>query len=119
MKIMTGHYRAALIGLVSTLPFVITNFIVGLRIEPFYGFLDSFPVIRSSPILPLLLLLFFPVGAIFSLYPMLSKEKDGSRKMYILNSVLSAVLLAIFLFLFIPLAKDIYTCDVLKIPNCD
>jgi hypothetical protein len=80
--------------------------------------LDSFPIIRSSPILPLLLLL-FPVGAYVSMRPMLFKEKDGQIKIYILNSILAALLLAVFLFLFIPLAKDVYTCDILKIPNCD
>lgn len=101
------------------MPFVIIHFIVSFRIQPFNSLLELFPAIRSSPILPLLLLLFFPAGAFVSIHPMLRKEKDGSRTIPALNSILSALLLAIFIFLFIPLAKDMYTCQILQIPNCD
>ncbi len=119
LKIMAWHPRAALLGFLCTLPFFIANFIVSLRIEPFYALLESFPVIRSSSIFPLVLLLFFPLGAVVSIHPMLFKGKNSNRNIYILNSILAALLLAIFFFIFIPLAKDIYTCDILKIPNCD
>lgn len=119
MKITAWHARTALIGFAFVLPFVLANFIVSLRIEPFYGFLGAFPAVRSSPIFPLLLLLLFPAGAIVSLYPMLSKGKDGRREISILNGILSALLLAIFMFIFIPLAKDMYKCQILQIPNCD
>ena len=119
MKVIAWQYRAALSGFLCTLPFFIINFIVSLRIQPFYAVLDAFPVIRSSPFLPLLLLLFFPLGALISLYPMLHAEKDDGRKIPILNVIIAALLLAIFFFLFIPLAEDIYKCQILKIPNCD
>lgn len=119
MNIMPSHNRAALTGLLFVLPFFLMNFIVSLRMQPFFSFLEMFPAIRSSPILPLLLLLLFPAGAYASIRPMLFTEKDGSRKMPIVNCLLSALLLAMFLFLFIPLAKDMYTCEILNIPNCD
>ncbi len=107
---MAWHYRAALHGFLVALAFIIIHFI---------SLPGLFPIIRSNPIFPLLPLLLFPVGAYVSIRPMLFREKDGSRKIYILNSMLSALLLAIFLFLFIPLAKDVYTCQILEIPNCD
>lgn len=109
---------AAFIGLLFVLPFIIVNFIVSLRIEPFYSFLGAFPAIRNSTMFPLLLLLLFPVGAFISLRPTL-KSSNGKRKFYILNIVLALIMLIVFLVLFSALAGDAFRCDVLKIPNCD
>jgi len=109
---------AAFVGFLFSLPFVITNFIVSLRIEPFYSFLGTFPAIRNSTMFPLLLLLLFPVGAFIALQPVL-KKSNGKRKFYFINITLASILIIIFLFLFFALAGDTYRCDVLKIPNCD
>lgn len=111
--------KAALIGFLFTLPFVVTNFIIALRIEPFYSFLGSFPIIRNSPFVPLLLLLFFPVGAYIATAPMLQKAPGAKRKVYVINSVIAVVIVAIFLVLFYALGEEVYRCEVLKIPNCD
>ncbi len=119
MKVIAWDSRAALLGLLCVLPFFIINFIVSFRIEPFYALLGSFPILRSTPIFPLMLLLFLPVGALVAIHPMLFSGKDGVRKMPILNTILSVLVLAMFLFIFIGLAEDIYKCQMLKIPNCD
>lgn len=110
--------KAALIGFLFALPFVITNFIVALRIEPFYLFLGSFSVIRNSPIFPLLLLLLFPVGAFVAMRPSL-KKVDGKRKFYLTNSIVAIVLIVVFILLFTALEEELYRCNVLQIPNCD
>lgn len=98
-----------MIGLLLALPFVIANFIVSLQIEPFYSFLESFPVIRNSPVLPLVLLLLFPLGAFISI----REEKSA------LNIIVAAVLIIVFIPLFFGLAEEMYRCDILKIPDCD
>lgn len=110
---------SAVIGFLLALPFIIVNFIVALRIEPFYSFLGSFPAVRNSSLFPLLLLLLFPIGAYIVIRPMLQKAPDGKRKIYLVNSVLGAIMLLVFLVLFIALGEETYRCDILKIPNCD
>jgi hypothetical protein len=110
---------AALIGVLSTLPFVVTALIVSLRIEPLYSFLGSFPSIRNSPLLPLLLLLFVPVGAFIALRPALARGADGRRSWHLPNVALVAVLLAGFVMVFVGLGEDFYRCEILRIPNCD
>lgn len=109
---------AAFVGFLFSLPFIITNFIVSLRIQPFYSFLEIFPDVRNSTLLPLLLTLLFPVGAFIALWPMV-KLSNGKRKFHFLNIALASVMLFLFFFVFFPLLGDTYRCDVLKIPNCD
>jgi hypothetical protein len=109
--------RSAFVGFLFSLPFIITNFIVSLRIEPIYSFLGSFPVIRNSPFIPLILLLLFPIGAFIALYPMLQANKK--RNFYIANSIVAIILLVVFFILFVALGEEIYRCDILRIPNCD
>lgn len=109
--------KAAFVGFLFAIPFVVTNFIVALRLEPIYSFLGSFSVIRNSPFLPLFLLLLFPLGAYIALYPMLKKGRKSN--FYILNSIVATILLAIFAILFFALGEEIYRCEILKIPNCD
>lgn len=106
-------------GILYTMPFFIINFIVSLRLEPIYSFLGSFPIVRQSTFTPLVLLLFFPVGGIVAMRPMLTKNSDGKYEIYVLNLIVAVLLFAIFVFLFSGLAKDFYTCDILNIPNCD
>ncbi len=108
----------AFVGFLFSLPFIFANFVVSLRIEPFYSILGTFPAVRNSTMLPLLLSSLFPVGAFIALWPML-KPSDGKRKFYLINTVLAAIMLFLFLFVFFPLLGDTYRCDILKIPNCD
>ena len=109
---------AAFVGFLFSLPFIVANFIVSLRIEPFYSFLGTFPTVRNSTLFPLLLLLLFPVGAFIAIRPLL-KTSNGKRKFYLVNITLASIMLIVFLLLFFALAGDTYRCDVLKIPNCD
>lgn len=109
---------AAIVGFLFSLPFIIANFIVSLRIEPFYSFLEIFPDVRNSTVLPLLLTCLFPIGAFVAIKPML-KTSNGKRKFYLLNTILALIMISLFIFVFFPLLEDTYRCDVLKIPNCD
>lgn len=106
-------------GFLFTLPFLITNIVVSLRVEPFYSFLDSFPMMRNSPLTPLLLLLFFPVGAFVAIRPMLKKRTGEKTSMYIANITIASIIMIIFLVLFVAFGEELYRCDVLRIPNCD
>lgn len=109
---------AAFVGFLFALPFILTNFVISLRINPFYSFLDTFPAVRNSSMFPLLLVLLFPMGAFIALQPML-KTSNGKRKFYFINSAVASIMLVVFILLFSALVGDAYRCDVLKIPNCD
>lgn len=113
-----NYKSAAFVGFLFSLPFITTNFIISLRIEPFYSFIGTFPSVRNSTFFPLFLLLLFPIGAFIALKPMLKTSKK-KRKFYLINISLASILLIVFLLLFFALAVDTYRCDVLKIPNCD
>jgi hypothetical protein len=106
---------AAIIGFLFALPFFIINFIVALRIEPLYSILGAYPALRNTPILPLLLLLLFPIGACISAYPMF----QGKQKIYITNTIVVIVLMVVFFILFYALGEELYRCEIAKIPNCD
>lgn len=88
---------AAFSGLTFSLPFILLNFVVSLRLEPFYSILGSVPAIRNSPVLPLLILLLFPVGAYVAVKPILGKDK---QKAYIFNLIVAGILLIVFAILF-------------------
>lgn len=120
MKSITTHPRlAAFVGFLFASPFVIMNFIVALRLEPFYSYLGSFPAIRNAMFLPLLLLLLFPIGAYIASRPMLHKDATGRRKLFVINAIVAILLLVSFVVLFTALGEEMYRCEVLKIPNCD
>lgn len=106
--------KAAFIGCLFAIPFLVVNLIVIIRIQPFYSYFLASEVMGSSAFVPLLLLLLFPVGAYISVRPILQK-----RKLYLKNGLVAAILLLSFLILFVALGEEIYRCDVLKIPNCD
>lgn len=108
--------RSALLGSLCALPFVLMNFVVALRVEPFYANLGSVPVIRNSPVTPLLLLLLFPVGAFVAMRPLFA---GGKKSGYAINILVSMLLIATFIPLFLALGQDLYRCDILQIPNCD
>ena len=111
---------AAMIGVLSVVPFLILNTIVVNRIEPFFSLIR--PGLHTSPqeyLLLSIVLLLMPVGAFIALRPMLRKSADGKRKIYGLNSLLSMLLLLVFVVIAVALGSDIYRCDILQIPNCD
>lgn len=90
-----------------------------MRVEPFYSLLGSLEIVRKSPIFPLFLLLFFPVGAFISLSPMIHKSEKGKRKFYLFNSLIAVLIMIFFTVVFVALGEELYRCDILKIPNCD
>jgi hypothetical protein len=101
-------------GFLFSLPFLLLNCIVALRIQPFYSWLELVTPVRRSPMLPLFLLLLFPVGAYVAARPMIER-----KKFYLLNSLVAVALLIFFFVVFPALSIEAYRCDVLVIPNCD
>jgi hypothetical protein len=111
--------RAALFGFLLVLPFIIVNFIVALRLEPLYSALGSMGFL-TSPWLPGLLLLLFPLALFVTIRPMLRKDNTcGYHRFYPLNIALGALIIAATIFFWNGLGQDIIACDILHIPNCD
>ncbi len=118
-NLSTKPALAATIGFLFAIPFLIMNFIIALRLEPFYSFIGSFPAIRNATLTPLVLLLLFPIGAYIAALPMLRKDTNGKRRMLVANSIVIVIMLAVFVVLFTALGEDFYRCDILGIKNCD
>jgi uncharacterized membrane protein len=119
-SLATRPGSAALAGFLFVLPFFIANAIVGNRIEPFFSLIR--PGLHTSAreyVLLAIVLLLLPAGAFIALSPMLRRGADGTRRFYLLNGLIAALLLVAFAVLSIALGSEIYRCDVLKIPNCD
>lgn len=119
-NITTNPKSAALIGLLFIAPFVILNAIVGNRIEPFFSLIR--PGIHTGPyeyILLFIVLLLIPIGSFISIRPIFQKGAEGKRNFYLVNAIFAALLLIVFVMLFVGLGSEIYRCDVLQIPNCD
>jgi hypothetical protein len=117
---ISNPISAALVGLLFMAPFVFLNAIVGNRIEPFFSLIR--PGIHTGPYeYPLLffVLLLIPVGSFIAIRPMFQQEAEGKRKFYLLNVLLAALLLIVFVTLSVALGSEIYRCDILQIPNCD
>ncbi len=116
---MTPRF-SALVGLFFLLPFLSLNFIVSKQIEPLFSIIR--PTIHTSPFeYAMLVLVLIPIliGAFIALYPMLQKGVDGKRRIYIANTFVTFGLLAFFVTVTIALGSEIYTCDILQIPQCD
>ena len=122
--LISNPKSAALVAFLFTLPFMVLNTIAGKQIEPFFtifevntggGFWDH-PVGHISLIVALLLL---PIGAIIAMRPIFQKGADGKRKFHLLNILLAAVMLFLFILISGALLSEIYRCNVLQIPNCD
>jgi hypothetical protein len=64
-------------------------------------------------------LLALPVALLVSVWPMLRKGVDGKRRFYVLNAAAAVLVIALMTPTWGGLAKDIYRCDILQIPNCD
>ena len=119
-NIITNPKSAALVGLLFIAPFVLLNAIVGSRIEPFFSLIR--PGIHTGPfeyILLFFVLFLIPVGSFIAIRPMFQKGAEGKRKFYLVNAILAALLLIVFVMLSVGLGSEIYRCDVLQIPNCD
>jgi hypothetical protein len=56
---------------------------------------------------------------VIALRPVVHPGAAGQRRFLLLNGLLAALLVALFAALAVGLGSDIYTCDVLQIPNCD
>ena len=121
MKYVTTNPKsAALVGLLFTTPWVLLTTIAGNRIEPFFSFIRL--VETTGPfeyILPISVLLLIPAGSFIAIRPIFQMGAEGKRKFYLVNVLLGAFLLIVFVMLSVSLGSVIYTCDVLQIPNCD
>jgi hypothetical protein len=111
---------AAFVGFIFALPFVFLNAVVANRIEPLFSFIR--PGVHTSPLEYVLLcvvLMLFPLGAYVAIRPMTRKSVDGKRHFFILNGVVAAFLLVVFVLITVGLGLDVYRCDILGIPNAD
>jgi hypothetical protein len=113
------HSRSALIGFLLTLPFIILNIVVGLRLDPVYSFMANIGLLGPTPWFPTLLVALFPIAGFIAMRPMLNAGPDGKRTFYIVNVLIAMFALGAAAFLWGALGEDIIKCNVLKIPNCD
>lgn len=113
------HQRSALTAFLLVLPFILLNFVVGLRLEPVYSLMGNIGLLGPTPWFPTLLVALFPVAAFIAMRPMLHAGPDGKRKFYFLNALIAALAVGVAVFLWWSLGEDIVKCNVLKIPNCD
>jgi hypothetical protein len=117
--VLSHPNRAALLGFLLLVPFIIVNFTVALRLEPLYSTLGSIGFL-ASPWLPVLLLALFPLALFVTIRPMLRKDNTcGYHRFYPLNIALGALILAAVIFFGNSLGQDLIACDILRIPNCD
>lgn len=93
--------------------------IVSFRIEPLYGAFSSVPGVRNNPLLPLFLLVLFPVGARVAASPMLPQKKGARSRFILLNFTVTFLLLAAFSVLTTALGWELYRCEIARIPQCD
>jgi hypothetical protein len=116
----TNPIVSALMGASLTVPFLALNAIIGNRTEPFFSLIR--PGTDTSALEHVLLavvLLCLPAGAFVVVRPMRGAQRARHRSSYLVNGLLAALILAVFLWLSIGLGSDINRCDVLQIPNCD
>ena len=121
MKILdTGAIPAALISVLFLLPLLGLNAIVANRIQPFFSIIR--PAGGTSPAEYVLLafaLLVLPIGAGVALWPAFVRPAHKTRGVPLVNGVIAAVLIAVFVAVAAGWASDIYRCDILRVPNCD
>jgi len=101
-NIISKPYSAALIAFLLFLPVMILNTIANHEIEPFFTFFKvgasggfwANPIGYLAIIVCLLLL---PAGAVIAIRPMVQKKADGRRRLYLINSILAAIMLVFFI----------------------
>ena len=112
--------RAALVGALCALPFLVVNAIVAKRIEPFFSIIRPGPHTSAFEYVLLAVVLgLIAVGAFIAGRPLLDRVERPRPWIYMLTGAVSALLLVVFLTLSVALGDEIYRCDVLGIPNCD
>lgn len=113
-------FLKAISGSLFVLPFLVVNFIIAQRIEPFFSLIR--PGYRTSFLEYMLLglvIMFLPVGAYVSGRALFTPDEIGIQRFYILNALVSGVLLILFGILVYTLGTEIYRCDIKLVPNCD
>lgn len=120
VSVATHPRIAAATGALLAVPLLTANAIVGNRLEPLFSLIRPGPHTSGREYVLLFVVVFLlPVGAFIAARPMLRSGMTGRRRIYFLNGIVAALLLAAFAMLSIGLGSDIYRCDVLQIPNCD
>jgi hypothetical protein len=118
-RLSSRPWLAALLALLFVVPFLVTNFIVVYRLEPFFSLLRPGPHTGPFEYLVLaIVLLLVLAGAFVALAP-LRRGTDGKRRFPPLNIAVAALLIAGFLLVAVNLGQEIYACDIAGIPNCD
>lgn len=111
---------AALRGGLCLVPFALANAIVANRIEPFFSFIRPGPHTSSVEYGLLIVVLgLVAAGAVIAARPLFTRDAPRGLRIYLLNGIVSAVLLTVFVVVSIALGSEIYRCDVLGMANCD
>ena len=111
--------KAALLGGLFVVPFLVANAIVAKRIEPFFSFIRPGPDTSAfEMVLLAVVLLCLPLGAFIAVRPMLER-RDGRRRFLVANGLIAAILLLAFGIISTQLGAELYRCEVLQIANCD
>ena len=64
-------------------------------------------------------LLALPIALVISLWPMIRSGTNGKRHFLLANALVAVLVVTLMTPTWGGLAKDIYRCDILGIPNCD
>lgn len=117
-------FSAAIIGLLSVVPFLVVNILVMNQFKPLISILRPNGVTSTFEIAFLFCLaVIFPLlGAYIALNPMFRKEKKvkkHKRKLYVLNTIVAVFLVLGVVMITKELSKEIYACDIVSIVNCD
>jgi hypothetical protein len=112
---MLTNRRYVYIGIALSLPFLIANILVVTQANFFISFLR--PMGQTTGYEQLLVLILIALVGVGGLVVLLPIFKD--KRVYIVNAIVGIVFIVFALFAGYGLAKDVYHCDILEIPNCD
>jgi hypothetical protein len=110
---------SALLGAALAMPFLLLNAAVANQVQPVLALLrpDTHTSLRELVVLAVVWLM-IGGGALIAARPMLLGDADGRRRFYLLNGIMAALLLLVFVALS-GLWVEVYRCEVLQIQNCD